>query len=183
MDHKHHIFPTPIWGYILNSEIYAADDYIEYIQSLSQTEPSAKKSNGGGWQSRDNLHLDPIFREFVTGTLKNIYTDVLKEYSEKEFEITSMWANINQIGNFNYHHVHEGAISGVFYLQVPKNSGRLIFVNPAIRSEQNLIRHQNYPIEPEKLACIVFPSWLEHYVEPSQVTEDRISISFNIGPK
>lgn len=183
MEHRHYIFPTPIWGYVLNSESFAVHDYIEYILTLKQSELSVSKSNRGGWQSRDNLHLDPIFREFVNGTLKNLYTEITKEYTDQLFKITSMWANVNGKGDFNYHHTHEDELSGVFYLQVPENSGRLIFVNPAIRSEQHVIRNSNYPVEPQKLACIVFPSWLEHYVEPNQSTEERISISFNIGIK
>jgi uncharacterized protein (TIGR02466 family) len=182
MDHKHLIFQTPIWGYVLNSEIFAVHDYIEYIHNLAQSEQSVKKSNSGGWQSRDTLQNDAIFREFVNNTMKNLYNNILKEYTDIPHQITSMWANINRNGDFNYHHTHEGTLSGVFYLQVPKNSGRLIFTNPAIRSEQHIIKNSSYPVDPQPLACIVFPSWLEHYVEPNHSTEDRISISFNIGP-
>ena len=92
-----------------------------------------------------------------------------------------MWANINDKYNYNAHHTHEGILSGVFYLHVPENSGRLILVDPAVRNHNSVIKNSNYGIKPERLACIVFPSWLEHYVEPNQSDEYRISISFNIG--
>ena len=29
----------------------------------------------------------------------------------------------------------------------------------------------------------MFPSWIEHYVEPNRSDEDRISMAFNIGVK
>tara|TARA_B110000977_G_C11087490_1_gene495303 strand:+ start:1038 stop:1598 length:561 start_codon:yes stop_codon:yes gene_type:complete len=182
-EHATNIFNTPIWGYVLTSEKYQAEDYLEKVIELSSTEPSANKSNaGGGWQSRDNLQEDPLFKEFVNNTLiKSIGQPILKEYGIVNPVVQSMWASVNNKHSFNYQHTHEGYLSGVFYLQVPKDSGRLIFTNPAVRSESHPIRQKNYPIIPQELACIVFPSWLEHYVEPNMSDEARVSISFNIG--
>ena len=33
--------------------------------------------------------------------------------------------------------------------------------------------------KPEKGKLVLFPSWLEHYVEPNLTNEDRISMSFD----
>jgi fumarate hydratase class II len=46
---------------------------------MAEKEPSAKKSNFGGWQSRDNIHeTEGIFREF-TSSLNKIANGVLCE--------------------------------------------------------------------------------------------------------
>ena len=42
---------------------------------------------------------------------------------------------------------------------------------------------RNYPVEPSPLSCIIFPSWLSHYVEPNMSDEKRISLSFNFDIK
>ena len=182
-DNQHTIFQTPIWGFMLNDQQYQSMDYRDYILEMAEKEPSAKKSNFGGWQSRDNIHeTEGIFKEF-TSSLNKIANSVLSEYKCKEVEIEDMWANINGKHCYNGAHTHSGILSGVFYLQVPKMSGRLILVNPAVRSDGHVLRASNYPIQPENLACIMFPSWLEHYVEPNLSDELRISISFNIGVK
>ena len=137
----------------------------------------------GGFQTRDNLQEDGIFQEFNQSLLR-MCKSIIDEYNNSaDLYIDGMWGNINQRGDFNAHHVHSGVLSGVFYCQVPKDSGRLILVDPAVRSHASLIKNKNYPIIPERLALIVFPSWLEHYVEPSATDETRISISFNIGIK
>ena len=182
-EHQFNVFNTPLWGHVLSHEKYQTEDYLERVLEIYNSEPSAEKSNaGGGWQSRDDLHKEPIFKEFVNNTLlKSISQPILKEYGIEEFGIQSMWANVNQKYSFNYQHTHEGYLSGVYYLKVPQNSGRLIFTNPAVRSESHPIRQKNYPIIPQELACIVFPSWLEHYVEPNMSDEARVSISFNVG--
>lgn len=180
MTNSKEIFSTPIWGYVLNNQKEHIKQYIDDILALSSSQPSARKSNFGGWQSSDDIHLNSVFKPFVD-TLNNIAAEALSLYSKKRYSIQSMWANVNYTNNFNAHHIHEGYLSGVFYLQVPANSGRLILVNPAIRSGMSLIRQKDYPISPEPLACILFPSWLEHYVEPNNSEQPRISISFNIG--
>jgi len=38
-------------------------------------------------------------------------------------------------------------------------------------------------VQPQNLLLLLFPSWLEHYVEQNMSDESRISLSFNIGVK
>lgn len=179
IDSKIQLFSTPIWGFILNAELHHSIDYIEFLESLEKEEPSIKKSNFGGWQSRDNLHKENIMQEFVS-TLSNIVNSITKLENLPKLHITSMWGNINYKNSFNGNHVHGGSISGVFYLRVPENSGRLIFVNPAVRSHVGIFNNNSqYAVTPQNLVCILFPSWLEHYVEPNLNDEKRISLSFN----
>jgi uncharacterized protein (TIGR02466 family) len=173
------LFYTPIWGYILKNEYYHSFNYIEFIEELESREPSAQKSNFGGWQSRDNLHEEGIFQELIK-VIEMVASDAVRNYTSKTLKVFSMWANVNKHLHYNGSHVHEGELSGVFYLKVPPNSGRLILVNPAVRSEAHTIKEKNYPITPEPLACVLFPSWLSHYVEPNQSDDKRISLSFNL---
>jgi len=173
-DNKHNIFSVPIWGFILREQKYQSRDYIDAILELEKTEPIVKKSNFGGYQTHDNLHKIPVFREFVT-SLENIGSACL----EHKAVVSEMWGNINYKYCHNAAHIHGGVLSGVFYLQVSPDSGRLILCNPAVRSDGHFLRTSNYSIVPENLACIMFPSWLEHLVEPNLSDESRISISFN----
>jgi uncharacterized protein (TIGR02466 family) len=177
---EHLIFQTPIWGFILNSEQYHAFDYIELLEELKKNEPSVRKSNFGGYQTRDNLQREGVMREFVN-LVTTIANDIGKHYNAPKLKMVSMWGNINYNRDFNGAHTHEGILSGVFYLEVPDNSGSLIFCNPAVRSYDSVFRNKDYMVKPEKFACIFFPSWLEHYVEPSRSENRRISLSFNFG--
>lgn len=179
-DVQHNTFSVPVWGFVLNSEKYHSIDYVNHILNLSENEPTQKKSNFGGWQSRDDIHLDGIFQEFNPIILK-LAKQILSKYTTSEPYMQSMWANINNKYDCNMTHFHEGELSGVFYLKVPQDSGRLVLINPAVRSTLARIRSADYPIQPMELACIFFPSWVEHYVERNLSDEARISISFNIG--
>lgn len=170
----HQIFSVPIWGYILNQETYHSKDYIDYVLDLENSEESKTKSNFGGFQSRDNLNEEAIFQELVE-TLTITANNSLK----RKVVLNEMWANVNRFKDYNATHVHGGYVSGVFYLQTPEKCGNLVLCNPNVRSDMTKFRADNYIIEPIQSACILFPSWLEHYVEPNLSDEPRISLSFN----
>jgi uncharacterized protein (TIGR02466 family) len=173
------LFSTPIWGYILRTEQYHASTYIEYLLNQQKINTGVTKSNFGGYQTNDDLHREGIFFE-LTSIIENISNEIFKLYSTDKLVIDALWGNINSSGNYNAAHIHDGVLSGVLYLQVPKNSGKLVLINPAVRSDSHCIRLKNYAIRPEFLGCIIFPSWLEHYVEPNGSNENRISLSFNL---
>lgn len=180
-DNRINIFSTPIWGFVLNDQKYQNRDYLGAIATIAQSEQSVKKSNIGGYQTHDNLHKLPLFKEFVD-TLERIGAGCYNSYtqSESKLVVTEMWGNVNYKYCYNAAHIHGECLSGVFYLQVPKNSGRLIMCNPAVRSDGKAIRSPNYAINPEPLGLIIFPSWLEHYVEPNVSDDCRVSIAFNL---
>lgn len=176
--HSTLIFPIKIWGFILNNQKYESVDYINIIEKLELTEPSQKRSNFGGYQTHEHLNKLPIFRELVV-SLENITSECLGFPTM----ITEMWGNINYKHCFNRPHIHGETLAGVFYLKVPENSGRLVLCNPAVRSEGKFVRESDYSITPKDFSLIIFPSWLEHYVEPNLSNEKRISISFNAAIK
>jgi len=176
---QENIFSTPIWGFMLNDQLYQNVDYTDYILNLQETQNSEIKSNRGGFQSKDNLHTHGIFQEFN----KTILMACQSILPDRPLYIQSMWANINEYGDLNMPHTHEGVFSGVYYCKTPENCGHLRFIDPAVRAHSHPLRNRSFDCKPEPLALIVFPSWLEHYVEPSQSEELRVSISFNIGIK
>lgn len=182
-DNQHNIFQVPLWGFILNDHKYQSSNYIECLDILESNEPSTRKSNFGGYQTRDNLHeTEPVLKEWI-GAIEKIGNKIISEYGGSQLRMTELWGNINYKYNHNGAHTHGGILSGVFYLQTPQNCGKLVFCNPAVRSDGHILRASNFPIVPEQLALIVFPSWLEHYVEPNLSDQRRISLSFNLGVK
>lgn len=173
-------FETPIWGFVLTEHQHQAVDYLNKITELSQQNETTIKSNFGGWQSDDYLHQQPIFREVIS-TITNLCNVVASNYlgTQVSGTINECWANVNYRHCFNAHHVHGGDLSGVFFLQTPEQSGKLVFVNPAVRAQSRRFAHSNYGLQPQPLALIIFPSWLEHYVEPNLTDTPRVSMSFN----
>ena len=173
-------FQIPIWGIIFNAHKLQSVDYRSYITKMTNTTPTVIKNNIGGWQSNNLLHDIPIFKELFS-EISYICDAVASEYLKIQVSgyIDSAWANVNYKHSLNLAHIREGDLSGTFHLKAPDNSGNLIFINPAVRSQSQKISINNFVVVPEELAIIIFPSWLEHYVEPNKSDEQRITISFN----
>ena len=105
-------------------------------------------------------------------------------------QLSGMWAVINKPQSINTLHNHPfNYLSGVFYLQVPLDSGALVLHDP--RPQAEVISPPKKPNEsihtsprvswsPKPNDLIFFPSWVNHEVEINNSKEDRIVISFNI---
>jgi len=155
-------------------------------------------SNLGGWQSNDlkntDNHMDiSMLKQYILNNVK----DLQKKYSIREEAIPvidNLWININEKGNYNLKHIHPHCFfSGVFYIQCDeKLPSKLVFFHPAYDIMQydwkdslyNKYVENNshiWKIIPKSNSLILFPSWLQHSVEPNPSAKTRISISFNIS--
>ena len=84
--------------------------------------------------------------------------------------ISRSWFNINSTGNSNNWHHHGGhPMVGVFYIQVPKNSGSIEF-------QKN---EEVFSYLPSVGDFLLFSGNLNHRVLENQSTEDRISLAIN----
>jgi len=145
-------------------------------------------SNYGGWQSQNlimiNKNLKSLFNN-INASVKEVekHLDLKKELSLQNY-----WYNINYLGSFNTPHEHSGAtLSGVYYISVPKNSGDIVFMNKNLDPYYKQINKYNeynsttFKVTAKENLCVLFPSYLKHYVEPNLNKKERISISFNYG--
>ena len=164
------------------------------VYEKEKNEPSGQKTNIGGWQSLGNLIEDKRFikvlenvdKAFQTVYEKNNYIDEIK------VAVESMWINVNRPKDYNKSHIHpEVHWAFVYYIKVQEKSGDLVFEDPRIRrtmQTQAIFKKDYYNLSsaaiisltPQVGDLIIFPSYLEHFVEPNLSKEPRISISGNI---
>ena len=186
------LFPTDIYVEV-NSEI-DNKKISKIILEKEKIEPSRNMTNRGGWQGNDDLHKDKRFSEILK-SISKYFQPIFENYSYKdkiELIMFNMWANVNRYKDYNITHTHDGAHwSFVYYAKVPKDSGNLTFLDPRIRKDKsweerfvknydNPFVHSIYFMIPIEGKFVIFPSYLEHFVEPNLTKEPRISISGNI---
>jgi len=148
-------------------------------------------SNKGGFQSGDLNLKEPILNSLIKKIELNsnfLFNDYLK--IKHQLSLDNIWININRYKDFNIPHVHSfSKLSGVFYVKIPNNSGKLSFINDFpienFINPLNIIEYNQYTssvwsFEPEENMLYLFPSWLKHYVNPNLSKQERISISFNL---
>jgi uncharacterized protein (TIGR02466 family) len=118
-------------------------------------------------------------------------------YDYKCFIEVTSWLQFNQPNSYFVRHDHYGAfISGCVYLQMPENSGNILYHNPLetrrisntffekIKKEENDYNFSHITYTPVVGEMIIFESWLQHTVQQNMSDKNRISIGFNIwgGP-
>ena len=182
------IFPTRIWQERLDALQPRFAEWTSWVLALRVSSPTpAGRTNRGGWNSRDMDILErPVWaplRQAVQAACAAALGEMGR--GRDAFELQS-WVNLHERGGFNFLHMHEAALlSGSFYLKVPAGSGALTFRDPRAGVLHGIIKgsvangHADIQLKPSSGLLVLFPSWMEHYVEPHESDEPRICIAFN----
>tara|TARA_R100000664_G_C2714141_1_gene109884 strand:- start:317 stop:871 length:555 start_codon:yes stop_codon:yes gene_type:complete len=146
-------------------------------------------SNYGGWQSQSLTTINKNFQSLFDNINMSVKKIEKHLNLEKKLSLHNYWCNMNYFGSFNSPHEHPNSVlSGVYYVLTPINSGSIVFLNDNLDLyyKNNAKKYNEYNSStwrsiPEENKCILFPSYLTHYVEPNLNKKERVSISFNYG--
>ena len=108
----------------------------------------------------------------------------------KKIKIVNLWIVRQFKHEYNPIHYHEGQLSGVGYLIVPKKmiqnkfvknkkiktNGTIDFIN----GQKNFLSNSIYNLIPRVGDLMVFPNYLMHTAYPFNVNGERRSFSFNV---
>jgi uncharacterized protein (TIGR02466 family) len=186
------LFPTRIWQVRLEALQPHFAAWTSAVLALRAADPApAGRTNRGGWNSREMALLEQPIWIPLRQTIYAACAAALAEMGRggQPFVLQS-WVNLHDRGGFNFLHMHEASLlSGSFYLKVPAGSGSLCFRDPRSGVIHGSVKgsfpnaHADINLNPSTGLLVLFPSWLEHYVEPHESDEPRICIAFNANEK
>jgi uncharacterized protein (TIGR02466 family) len=144
-------------------------------------------------QIKDEVKLNGTFikKNLSKELIRNIkkYLEVSGVPKIKEVKIINLWV-VRQFKNeYNPIHYHNGQLSGVGYLKIPKNmnqnkvvknkkvktNGTIDFIN----GQKNFLSKSIYNLNPKIGDLLIFPNYLMHAAYPFNVDGERRSFSFN----
>ena len=182
-------FATPIYVADVGS-IEFNNELERNIINWANNDKGLVRTNMKGWHSTDDMHVKPEYKGLVDLLFSAQY-DIYKDQNlDSEPFLGNMWANINPPGGYNRPHMHPNSLwSGVYYVKTAKDCGHLKLEDPRstslmsrpnhIEGEQPSRLWREVHFEPVTGRLIMFPSWVNHGVDPNMSNEIRISISFN----
>ena len=129
--------------------------------------------------------VDKVIKSFLTKNISNYLKKSINKNTKKIF-IKNFWV-VRQFKNeYNPVHFHDGDISGVGYLKIPKNltaskkkirtNGTIDFIN----GSKSLLSNSIHNHKPKVGDLILFPNNLMHTAYPFTVEGERRSFSFNL---
>ena len=167
----------------INTEV----DKIVAQKKLSKKYDYSKKLVG---QVKQEIELPKIF---IKKKLDKLITHSIRSFIKsttgkniKKVKIKNLWV-VNQYANeYNPVHYHDGHISGVGYLKIPKNlfkskksletNGSIDFIN----GNKMFLNDSIHNHKPKVGDVILFPNYLMHTAYPFSVKGERRSFSFNV---
>ena len=167
---------------ILNKEIDNKDltkknDYSSKL--ASQIKKEVKISN-----NFIKKNLEREIKKNIKDFLKN---EKIKKV--KNIKILNLWVVSQFKDEYNPIHYHDGDISGVGYLKVPKDmtknkllknkkdktNGTIDFIN----GQRGFLSRSIFNIVPKERDLLIFPNYLMHTAYPFNINSERRSFSFN----
>ena len=107
----------------------------------------------------------------------------------KDIKILNLWVVSQFKDEYNPIHYHDGDLSGVGYLKVPKNMTRNKFLKNKknktngtidfINGQRGFLSKSIYNVVPKERDLIIFPNYLMHTAYPFNINAERRSFSFN----
>ena len=134
-----------------------------------------------------------LSKSFIKKNLNKNITEAVNKFikkttgkTSKKIKIKNLWV-VRQFANeYNPVHFHDGHISGVGYLKIPKNifkdkknintNGTIDFIN----GNKMFLNESIHNHKPKIGDVILFPHYLMHTAYPFTVEGERRSFSFNI---
>jgi uncharacterized protein (TIGR02466 family) len=185
--YKTDIFKQSIYSFKLNLNL---EEINNFCLDFEKNNEGRILTNFGGFQSNNLDFNTPIVNKISSLILNNV-NYVSKKYFKlnRSLGISNIWFNINRYRDNNSKHIHPNSLfSGVFYSKVPDNSGSIRFFNSESAEiffadvdmmEFTKYNSSSYLLKPEVSFLHIFPSFLNHSVEPNLSNQERISFSFN----
>ena len=168
---------TLLNAHIDKSQLSKKNDYSSKLASQIQNEIKIPKS----------IINKSLSKELIKNI--KIYLDKSDVKKIKEIKIINLWV-VRQLKNeYNPIHYHEGQLSGVGYLKIPKDmnqnklvknkkiktNGTIDFIN----GQKNFLSKSIYNLNPKLGDLLIFPNYLMHTAYPFNVDGERRSFSFN----
>ena len=163
------------------------------VETILKNKEKLKKSNYSNklvGQVKQEFQLP---KSFITKNLEKVIFNEVEKYvfqtlgkKVKKISIKNFWI-VRQFNNeYNPIHYHDGHISGVGYLKIPKFisknnkkskiDGTIDFVN----GNKMFLSDSIYNHQPKVGDVILFPHYLMHTAYPFKSTGERRSFSFNL---
>ena len=181
--------PTLGKGKLSNKILKIINNHVDKTVISKKNDYSSKLVS----QIKNEVKLNAAFikKNLSKELIKNIkkYLEVSGVPKIKEVRIINLWV-VRQFKNeYNPIHYHNGQLSGVGYLKIPKNmnqnkvvknkkvktNGTIDFIN----GQKNFLSKSIYNLNPKIGDLLIFPNYLMHAAYPFNVDGERRSFSFN----
>lgn len=188
-------YSTPIGTYELEDSTEMNKGLCDFLYSIRDKEKGSNlqysMAGPNGYHTKDDLlsRNNPfmeMFHKKVSEQIVTYYEAITGRVIGPNTKMVS-WGMIYSAGDYSKTHTHPLAdIATAYYCKVPKGlageDGAFHHIDPrpAGRWDTNFTDSSMNFVPAKESTGAIFPGWLEHYVTPHFLEEDRICIATNV---
>ena len=183
------LFPTTVWIFPPEPstlDVTTLGQVSLKLQQEMEHQAIEQRSARHCWRM-NSPHLKPVFAkayEHIQAALSVINSKLELPPGQHQFD---SWLNVVKPGGFHVIHNHApNLLSGVLYLTDCIESTRLMLRDPRparLCFPSTQTGPCEIPVKSSAGSMVIFPGWLEHWVEQNASDTHVIYIAFNLGDK
>ena len=195
-------FPVPLHDFNVSADTEFLQEINTYLlEKASENIPMDDYSIRGQKSYHSDANLTRLDTEW-SHKLRSLIVTSTQEYWNNSGNLfqappehlmkIACWGMVMPKGGFSHTHNHPGAdVCGVMWTQIPTDlgkredaevdEGRFVMLDPVYARRVHTSLKPNIDVHPQNGIGLVFPPWLEHFVEPHYSDEIRISLAWNVS--
>lgn len=186
MKKVHQLWPKPVF----ETEIVCEKDWLNFVYDCDYE----RMKIDNGFYSKDKYILNklPELKNSIMEQV-NFFVHYCLMVSKVQFYFLNSWIVKHNPEDWGQEHIHPNSLlSGVYYLDAPKDSGNIVFVkghdnteifpvaiSPNV-TEFNYLNSKEVSFSVSQHKLIIFPSTLAHRIEPNKSKQNRYTLAFNL---
>ena len=172
MIQKRSLFNIPFW----QIKIINFEEKKNELTKLLESYPEERK---GLQEFATNRQIGPS--DLINGffSIMNQELEAFSREIEKEYTITDLWSLSYNRGDFHPAHNHSSmGLSGILYLDLPKDSSETTYIQPWNDYENDTVSHMAIPLVEGDM--IIVPSFILHFSNPNKSENIKRIISWDM---
>ena len=188
------LFATPLYLKALEAEVPA-----DVAKAIMENEEYIRVPADNGWRTNNSSLLDkpeyaPL-KAVIDRYVAHYAYNIASMDPDLKLKMVASWCVMHKRGDWAHRHAHPNSVfSGVLYLKAGPDSGEIEFMkaignlnlfSPAMQPrvvDYNVYNSSSWMVTPEDNLIVIFPSCLEHAVNPCRSDDSRYVIAFNYYP-
>ena len=171
------LFNIPFWGIrIINFE-EKKKELVKLLESYPEERVKYDEMKEGEFATNRQTDRSGLVEQFVS--IMNQELEGFSNEIKKDFAIVEIWSVSYAQGDSQSAHNHSSmGLSGILYLDLPKDSPETTYMQPWTDHETDTVRHIEVPIA--EGVIVIVPSFVLHFSKPNKSNSKKRIISWDM---
>ena len=171
------LFNIPFWGIRTINFKEKKKELVKLLESYPEERVKYDEMKEGEFATNRQTDRSGLVEQFAS--IMNQELEGFSKEIKKDFAIVEIWSVSYAQGDSQSAHNHSSmGLSGILYLDLPKDSPETTYIQPWTDHETDTVRHVEVPIA--EGVIVIVPSFVLHFSKPNKSNSKKRIISWDM---